>query len=179
MISAPPCHLPCSPYCGSINTYLESICCQKLLAETGVQGSSTFHSPQHSAKPTRGDAEISADRLTCCQTEAASKTEGFILHIYMYCSQYLNFHDRAPKMSQMIHYILSVFIFQLLFLYVFGCITQHVGSQFLDQGSNLHLLHWKHSLNHWTTREIPSFSFFKAPIIWHHLIIQSSSFLVF
>ena len=24
-------------------------------------------------------------------------TEGFILHIYMYCSQYLNFHDCAPQ----------------------------------------------------------------------------------
>ena len=35
----------------------------------------------------------------------------------MYCSQFLNFHDCTPKMSQMICYIFSVCIFQLLFLY--------------------------------------------------------------
>ena len=31
---------------------------------------------------------------------------------------------------------------------------QHVGSQFPSQGSNLCPLHWKYSLNHWTTREV-------------------------
>ena len=40
-----------------------------------------------------------------------------------------------------------------LFCSFFGHVTQHghVGSLFLDQGLNLHPLHWKHSLNHWTT----------------------------
>ena len=30
---------------------------------------------------------------------------------------------------------------------------RHVGSQLPDQGLNLHTLHWRQNLNHWTTRE--------------------------
>ena len=32
-----------------------------------------------------------------------------------------------------------------------------VGSYFPDQGSHPHPLHWRHILNHWTTREVPLF----------------------
>ena len=36
-------------------------------------------------------------------------------------------------------------------------LRSHVWSQFLHQGSNLYPLHWEHSLNHLTTREVPVF----------------------
>ena len=38
-------------------------------------------------------------------------------------------------------------------LFIFGHAPQHVGSQFPDQGSNLHPLHWKCRLNHWTAMD--------------------------
>ena len=37
-----------------------------------------------------------------------------------------------------------------------GC-AQHVRSQFPNQRLNLCPLHWEHSLNHWTAREVPEF----------------------
>ena len=44
----------------------------------------------------------------------------------------------------------------MLLLFIFGHALQHVGSQFLDQGSNLQPLHWQVlSLNHWTTMDAP------------------------
>ena len=36
---------------------------------------------------------------------------------------------------------------------------QHVGSQFPDQGLNLHPALEVWSLNHWTTREVPKYPF--------------------
>ena len=43
---------------------------------------------------------------------------------------------------------------------VFFCPTaQHVASYFPNQGLNPHSLHWKHSLNHGSTREVPIKSF--------------------
>ena len=38
-------------------------------------------------------------------------------------------------------------------LFIFGNAPQHVGSQFPDQGLNLHPLHWKCRLNHWTAMD--------------------------
>ena len=45
------------------------------------------------------------------------------------------------------------FVTILLLFYVFLA-TRHVGSQLPQQGLNLHSLHWKASLSHWTTREL-------------------------
>ena len=40
-----------------------------------------------------------------------------------------------------------------VYIYIFfDCTASYVGSYFLS--SNPHLLHWKYSLNHWTTREV-------------------------
>ena len=40
-------------------------------------------------------------------------------------------------------------------VYVLGFwLQRHMGSSLPDQGSNSHPLHWKQSLNHWTTREV-------------------------
>ena len=36
-----------------------------------------------------------------------------------------------------------------------GCAMRHEGFQFPDQGWNSYSLHFKQSLNHWTSREIP------------------------
>ena len=40
---------------------------------------------------------------------------------------------------------------------IFGCTTQHVGSQFPDEGLNLAPLQWKLGVltTHWTAREVP------------------------
>ena len=68
-------------------------------------------------------------------------------------------------------------LFKKIFIYVFGCARSqlcHAGScscglqalgivgvvrgiQFYHQGSKLSPLHWKQSLNHWYTREVPRF----------------------
>ena len=55
----------------------------------------------------------------------------------------------------LIHFILFYFYF-----YFFGRAMWHVGSQFPDQGSNLHpaVEAWSH--NQWTTREVPTYTFF-------------------
>ena len=42
------------------------------------------------------------------------------------------------------------------FLFIFSHTIRYVGSQFLDQGLNLHPPHWKLSLNHRTARDIPA-----------------------
>ena len=47
----------------------------------------------------------------------------------------------------------------ILFFFFFDCTGRYLGSYFLR--SNLHPLHWKHSLNHWTTREVPVHIIFK------------------
>ena len=40
-------------------------------------------------------------------------------------------------------------------VYVLGFwLQRHMGSSLPNQGSNSHPLHWKQSLNHWTTREV-------------------------
>ena len=50
-------------------------------------------------------------------------------------------------------YFLEIRIF---FFFGRGRRGRHVGSQFPDQGSNLHPLHWKcGSPNHWTTGKVP------------------------
>ena len=35
-------------------------------------------------------------------------------------------------------------LFAFFFVFYFGCTRWHVGSQFPNQGSDLHPLHWKH-----------------------------------
>ena len=54
--------------------------------------------------------------------------------------------------------MLSLFFEFAIILFLFLCFgfwaARHVGSQLPDQGSNLCPLHWKHSLNHWTIREV-------------------------
>ena len=53
------------------------------------------------------------------------------------------------------------------------CIMQDLSSlsrnRTLNQGSNLCLLQWKCSLHHWTTREVPFFSFLK---IFYWIIVN-------
>ena len=48
-----------------------------------------------------------------------------------------------------------------------GCHTMwYMGSQFSEQGSNPCPLQWRHSLNHWATREVPQLLFFlKLPYV--------------
>ena len=41
------------------------------------------------------------------------------------------------------------------FFFFSGHDPQHLGFHFLNQGLNLGPVKWKHSLNHWTTREVP------------------------
>ena len=45
-----------------------------------------------------------------------------------------------------------------------------MGSLFLNQGLNRHPLHWKQSLNHWTTREAPETFHFNS-----HTILQGET----
>ena len=57
-------------------------------------------------------------------------------------------------------------------LSIFGLAMRHAGSQFPNRESNLHLLCWKHSLNHWTASEVP------PPLNFIFLIIYLFSFSV-
>ena len=50
------------------------------------------------------------------------------------------------------------------FLNFYFLTTRHVGSQLPAQGSNLCPLSWKHSLNHWTAREVPKATYFKRQL---------------
>ena len=50
------------------------------------------------------------------------------------------------------------------FLKFYFLTTQHVGSQLPAQGWNLCPLHWKHNLNHCTTREVPKATYFKRQL---------------
>ena len=53
-----------------------------------------------------------------------------------------------------------------LFCFVFAYATRHVGSQFPNQGSNAHPLHWElGNLNHQTAREVLFVFFYNANII--------------
>ena len=64
-------------------------------------------------------------------------------------------------------FMVSCLILRLFFFFFnFGHATQHVGSYFSDQGLNPHCLCWKHSLNHWTTREISLSHFEFIFCIW-------------
>ena len=58
------------------------------------------------------------------------------------------------------HFLKSLFSWlQYCPFSTFGFLSvRHVGSWLPDQGLNLHLLHWKASLNQWTLREVPSLS---------------------
>ena len=51
----------------------------------------------------------------------------------------------------LLSYALGFFFF--FFFFFFGC--EACGILAPQPGSNPHSLHWKHSLNHWTTREVP------------------------
>ena len=53
--------------------------------------------------------------------------------------------------------VIIEFVSILLLFYVLVGVflaTRHVGSLLLSQGLNPHVLHWKASLNLWTTREV-------------------------
>ena len=43
----------------------------------------------------------------------------------------------------------------LLFYILIFLALRHVGFQLSDQGLNLHPMHWKQSLNHWTIKGSP------------------------
>ena len=60
----------------------------------------------------------------------------------------------GPPASSVLSTTGSYFFFYL-FIYFLGLATQHVGSQFPNEGSHPCPLHWKHSLNHWTARKVP------------------------
>ena len=47
------------------------------------------------------------------------------------------------------------------FLNFYFLTKRHVGSQLPAEGSNLCPLRWKHSLNHWTAKEVPKATYFK------------------
>ena len=44
-------------------------------------------------------------------------------------------------------------------LFIFGCATWHVETQFPDQGLNSQPPQWKRSLNHWTTKDVLGYLF--------------------
>ncbi|CAN0537589.1 unnamed protein product [Rangifer tarandus platyrhynchus] len=51
-----------------------------------------------------------------------------------------------------------IYFFNYYYFFIFWLrctATQHMGSQFLNQASNLCPLHWQRSLNSWTTMEVP------------------------
>ena len=50
------------------------------------------------------------------------------------------------------------------FFFFFGCPMQHAGSQFPNQGWNTCPLRWKHSLNPWTTKEVPNCNFITCSV---------------
>ena len=50
------------------------------------------------------------------------------------------------------------------FLNFYFLTKRHVGSQLPAEGSNLCSLRWKHSLNHWTAKEVPEATYFKRQL---------------
>ena len=64
--------------------------------------------------------------------------------------------QRHPK-SQPLSFFLFFLIYSLASLS-----GMRAGSQFPNQGSNPHPLHWKCSLNHWTAREVPTVPFLRG-----------------
>ena len=57
----------------------------------------------------------------------------------------------------------------------FGHTTWHTGSSLTSQGLNPCPLQWEHSLNHWTTREVPNQGF----LTWEHTGIPWGASLMF
>ena len=81
-----------------------------------------------------------------------------LFYVYHFKSHYLIFNKIAS-----VFYVLGFFFW-----------PQTVGSLFPDQGSKLHSLQKRRSLNHWTTREVPAFH---LELPYHSLVEAPSRFV--
>ena len=100
---------------------------------------------------------------------------------FFFNSSSRGWRNKRETLVQLSHYIFSLATLPSAFLKFFGfcfCFvlgghtTWHAESLFPNQGSNLHPHHWKHSLNHWTSREVPYLLLLPHPSPNHRAAIK-------
>ena len=80
---------------------------------------------------------------------------GFCCLVYRGRASWLGLQGRHNFIQKTIE---SSWVILFVFFFNFLVVPQGiVGTYFADQGSHPQPLHWRHILNHWTTREVPLF----------------------